>query len=109
MVILLISASVVPTKAEEKKCSGSCQNVLPVKEFYDDQTGWKGCFNAERKLWRRAKAQGLEQWLTKEQETNPKGFKALQKDSKRHCINGEPPSKFCMVSWKKNGVKVRDS
>ena len=72
-----------------KKCTAACGKKLSISEFYNDQTRGKTCFNNE------------EDWLVALKEENPKAYRHLQKDFKRHTDSGEPPAKFCVVSWKK--------
>ena len=54
-----------PTKATTKKCGGACKKTKPTTGLYHDQNSCKMCVNGGKKLDRRAKAEGLEDWLNR--------------------------------------------
>lgn len=87
-------------KVSSKKCL-VCKKTKVIGEYYGDQTQCKLCFNTERKMVRRAKAQGLDTWLQELKRDQNKMYAGVFKQFGKHVAASEAPSKFCMASWKK--------
>ena len=90
-----------PEQVPLRKCAGNCKKTKPASQFWAGQGPCKECVLQNRKLDRRATAQGLSQWLVDLKQKDPKGWAALNRDFAKHCAKNEPPSKFCLLTWRK--------
>lgn len=67
-----------------KQCRGTCHKWVGPESFCPDQLTCKVCFNAEKKMARRAKQQGVSEWLSSLKQEQPKVFNNLSNTFNRH-------------------------
>lgn len=93
-------------QVDAKTCKGTCGKTKAITDFYTDQCVCKDCVHVERKLLRRASAQGEEDYVKKLKREEPKEFSKLCKAFGKAVKPGQKAQSFCVASWKRH-VGVR--
>lgn len=93
-------------QVDAKTCKGTCGKTKAIADFYTDQCVCKDCVHVERKLLRRASAQGEEDYVKKLKREEPKEFSKLCQAFGKAVKPGQKAQSFCVASWKRH-VGVR--